>query len=111
MAQCTFLVFAVHGRTTPALVTAVLVSIVAFGLAVELRRPQADQPEQLGWTQDERQQLIHHKSMVLVGYAAFAAAAVAGFVAFAVDSHLALWPMLGVLALSAIYGSTGVTTD
>ena len=42
--------------------------------------------------------------MALVGYAALAAAAVAGFVTFAVNAHPALWPMLGVLALCAVYG-------
>jgi len=85
-------------------VTAALVALVGFGLAVELRRPRADRPEQIGWTQDERQRLIHQKSMALVGYAALAAAAVAGFVTFAVNAHPALWPVLGVLALCAVYG-------
>jgi hypothetical protein len=110
------LVFVIRGETTPAVATAALVAAVGIGLAVELRRPYTDRPEQLGWTQDERQRLIHQKSMALVGYAAVAAAVLAGFVTFVVDSQAASWLMLGVLTLSqvsmdAACCSTGATSD
>jgi hypothetical protein len=98
------LAFVLRGQIAPALVTAVLVTAVGIGLAVELRRPRASEPELLGWVQDERQRLIHQKAMALVGYAALAAATGAGFVAFIVDPGRAAWPMLGMLGLGAIYG-------
>lgn len=98
------LAFALRGQIAPAVVTAVLVAAVGIGLAFELRRPRANKPEQLGWVQDERQRLIHQKAMALVGYAALAAATVAGLVTFIVGSHPATWPMLSVLGFAAMYG-------
>ncbi|GIH16371.1 hypothetical protein [Rugosimonospora africana] len=98
------LAFALRGQLAPALVAAALVAAVGVGLAVELRRPGRNQPQQLGWAQDERQRLIHHKAMALVGYAALAAATVACFVTFIVSSRPPSWPMLCVLGLAAVYG-------
>jgi hypothetical protein len=99
------LVFTLRGQTGPALVTGVLVAAVGIGLAVELRRPGHGEPHQFGWTQDERQRLIHLKSMALVGYTAVAAATATGFVSFFLSSDPPIWPMPAVLGLSAVYGA------
>ncbi len=97
-------VFLVRGELLVAAVAAVLVALVGAGLAVELRGPRAARPQLLGWEQDERQRLIHLRSMALVGYVAVLGAAVAGFVAFLLDADAAFWPMLAVAALSGVYG-------
>ena len=97
-------VFLARGKFVPAAVTAALVVVIGLGLAVEVRNAVVTQTRLLGWEQDERQRLIHQQAMALVGYVVIAAAATAGFVAFLVDSDLALWPMLAVGGLSGLYG-------
>jgi hypothetical protein len=88
----------------PAVVTAGLVALVGVGLAVEARGPVVDEPRQLGWKQDERQQTIYLRAMALVGYAAGIGAAAGGFLAFVADSDLAVWPMLALACLAGVYG-------
>lgn len=97
-------VFLARGKVLLGVITAALVVAIAVGLAVELRRPQVAQAQQLGWQRDERQQLIHQRAMALVGYVAIAGAALGGFVAFLVNSDAAIWPMLAILGLSSVYG-------
>lgn len=98
------IVFLTRGEVMPAVVTAGLVALVGVGLAVEARGPVVDEPRQLGWKQDERQQTIHLRAMALVGYAAGIGAAAGGFLAFVADSDLAVWPMLALACLAGVYG-------
>jgi drug/metabolite transporter (DMT)-like permease len=98
-------VFLVRGQVVPAVVAAVLAVLVGLGLAAELRRPDAARPRLFGWEQDERQRLIHERAMTLVGYAAVAAVAVAGFTAFVLGREdVAIWPSTALLGLAAVYG-------
>jgi hypothetical protein len=98
-------VFLIRGEVLPAAITAVLVTAVGLGLAWELRRPQAGRPQQLGWRQDERQELIHRRAMTLVGHVAVAGAAVAALVVFAAGGDAGIWPILILAGLSTVYGA------
>lgn len=97
-------VFAARGQLVPAVVTAALVVVTALGLLVEVRGPLAGRPRLLGWEQDERHRQLHQQAMALVGHSVIGAAAIAGFVTFAVDPDLALWPMLALAGLVGVYG-------
>lgn len=98
-------VFAVRGQAAEAAITGTFVLVIAVGLAVELRLPQAAGQRVLGWEHDERQRLVHLHAAALTGYLAAAAALVAGFAEFALGSVSVTWPMNILGGLILVYGA------
>lgn len=97
-------VFTTRGRTVEAAITGTFILVIAMGLAVELRMPQAAEQRTLGWQHDERQRLIHLHAAALTGYIAAAVALVAGFIEFALGSVSVTWPMNILGGLILVYG-------